>query len=47
MHAQPYLIDAVNVVLEWNLSEQALRDAVIAQAFAMSGVPVDDEQVPG
>jgi len=42
MNYQNYLIDATNAVLDWDISDEALADAVIAQAGLMAGINPDD-----
>jgi hypothetical protein len=38
MDYQNFLIDAVNQVLAWDIPDEALPDAVIAQAGIMAGI---------
>ncbi len=33
-----YLIDALDVVLAWDLPEESLADALLSQAIGMSGI---------
>lgn len=42
MTYQNYLIDAANLVLDWDIPDEALADAVIAQAGLMAGISPDD-----
>ena len=42
MQFQNYLIDAVNDVLDWDISEEALTEAVNAQACLMARVNPDE-----
>ncbi|SDY45887.1 hypothetical protein SAMN05421881_10374 [Nitrosomonas halophila] len=42
MTYQNYLIDAVNLILDWDIPDEALVDAVIAQAGLMAGISPDD-----
>lgn len=41
MHRHDFLLDAVDVVLSWNLSDEAFSDAVGAQAELMAGCYFD------
>lgn len=42
MNYQNYLLDAANAVLDWDIPDEALADAVIAQAGMMAGISPDD-----
>ncbi len=42
MQFQNFLIDAVNDVLDWNISEEAFTEAVNAQACLMARVNPDE-----
>ena len=42
MHYQNYLIDAINEVLTWDIPDESLADAVIAQAGLMAKVNPED-----
>ena len=42
MNYQNYLLDAANVVLDWDIPDEALADAVITQAGMMAGISPDD-----
>ncbi|CAE6506048.1 conserved hypothetical protein [Nitrosomonas nitrosa] len=42
MQYQNYLLDAVNEVLTWDIPDEALRDAVIAQASLMARMNPED-----
>lgn len=42
MNFQSYLLDAVDAVLAWDISETDFADAVNAQACLMSGIDPDD-----
>lgn len=41
MNCQNYLLDAIDQVLAWNLSDEALADAVKAQARVMARCGLD------
>ena len=43
MYYQHFLIDAVNEVLAWDISDEALADAVRAQTGLMAGI--DPEEI--
>ncbi len=37
MEYKDFLIDAIDIVLSWNISDEAIADAVISQASLMAG----------
>ncbi len=41
MEYKDFLIDAIDIVLSWNISDEAIADAVIAQANLMAGSYLD------
>ena len=42
MNYQNYLLDATNAVLDWDIPDEVLADAVIAKANLMAGISPDD-----
>lgn len=42
MNTQNYLIDAIEVVLAWDISDEAFADAVIAQSGFMAKTNPDE-----
>lgn len=42
MQYQNYLLDAINEVLTWDIPDEALPDAVIAQASLMARMNPED-----
>ncbi len=42
MSYQNYLIDAVDTVAAWDISEDSFADAVTAQACLMAGISADE-----
>ena len=42
MNYQSYLIDAVNDVLSWDISDESLAEAVTAQASLMARIDPDE-----
>ncbi len=42
MPFENFLIDATEIVLSWNISDDALSGAVVAQASFMAGVHPED-----
>jgi len=42
MNYQNYLLDATNAVLDWDIPDEALADAITAQAGMMTGASPDD-----
>lgn len=47
MNAQNYLLDAINEVLAWGISDESLADAVVAQAGFMARVNPEDIHIGG
>lgn len=42
MNAKNYLLDALNEVLAWGMSDESFADAVIAQAGYMAGASPEE-----
>lgn len=47
MNAQDFLLDALNEVLQWGMSDESFADAVIAQAGYMARVNPEDIHIGG
>ena len=42
MHTEDYILDALDMVSDWDIPVEDFADAVNAQARLMAGIPPDD-----
>lgn len=47
MNTKNYLLDALNEVLAWGMSDESFADAVIAQAGYRAGIDPEDIHIGG